>query len=74
MEVSSSAASPSFNNRHFTYLCVIQNDEVEDVWKSHISKVISELSAANAVNTSQIFPRLYKVSLLSFYFQLSIFL
>lgn len=42
-------------------LC-LQGDEVEDVWKSHVSKVMAEASVQHAIRTCQVFPRLYRVS------------
>lgn len=62
VEVGSNAASPSFLQDKDTFVFMtLQNDEVEDVWKAHISKVMSESSAVLTVKTSQIFPRLYRV-------------
>ncbi|XP_078324713.1 protein furry-like isoform X3 [Crassostrea virginica] len=61
VEVGSNAASPSFLQDKDTFVFMtLQNDEVEDVWKAHISKVMSESSAVLTVKTSQIFPRLYR--------------
>ena len=43
-----------------------QGDEVDEMWKQHVSKVISESSVTNTVYTSQIFPKLYRVTYFSF--------
>ena len=42
-------------------LC-LQGDEVEEVWRSHVSKVMAEASVQHAIRTCQVFPRLYRVS------------
>ncbi|KAK3100413.1 hypothetical protein FSP39_019611 [Pinctada imbricata] len=61
VEISSSTASPSLSQFHGAFLCLtLQNDEVEDVWKSHIDQIMLESSATLTVKTSQIFPRLYR--------------
>lgn len=66
VESGSNAASPSFIQDKETFVFMtLQNDEVEDVWKAHIAKVMSESSAVLTVKTSQIFPRLYRVEFFS---------
>ncbi|KAL8598756.1 hypothetical protein ACOMHN_033320 [Nucella lapillus] len=40
-------------------LC-LQGDEVEEVWKAHVSKVMAEASVQHAIRTCQLFPRLYR--------------
>ena len=62
IELSSSATSPGFSQIHSTFMYLtIQTDEVEETWKSHVTKVMSESSALLTLNTSHIFPKLYKV-------------
>ena len=61
VELSSSATSPGFSQIHSTFMYLtIQTDEVEETWKSHVTKVMSESSALLTLNTSHIFPKLYK--------------
>ncbi|XP_061189012.1 protein furry-like [Saccostrea echinata] len=61
VDIGSNSASPSFNQAKETFVFMtLQNDEVEDVWRAHIAKVMSESSAVLTVKTSQIFPRLYR--------------
>ncbi|XP_063413170.1 protein furry-like isoform X1 [Mytilus trossulus] len=61
VELSSSATSPGFSQIHSTFMYLtIQTDEVEETWKSHVAKVMSESSALLTLNTTHIFPKLYK--------------
>lgn len=64
VELSSSTASPNFSHLSAAFLNV-QSDEVEDLWRSHVSKVMADSTAINVISTCQIFPRLYKVWWLS---------
>ncbi|XP_070197468.1 protein furry-like isoform X3 [Littorina saxatilis] len=42
-------------------LCLcLQGDEVEEVWKAHVAKVMAEASVQHAIRTCQVFPRLYR--------------
>lgn len=60
-DLSASATSTTFPNYLISYMYLMtQGDEVDEMWKQHVSKVISESSVTNTVNTSQIFPRLYR--------------
>ncbi|XP_048776245.2 protein furry homolog-like isoform X3 [Ostrea edulis] len=61
VDIGSNSTSPSFSQTKDTFVFMtLQNDEVEDVWKTHITNVMSQSSAVLTVKTSQIFPRLYR--------------
>ncbi|XP_021378295.1 protein furry-like isoform X2 [Mizuhopecten yessoensis] len=61
VDLSSSTASPSFSGLQSVYLYLtMQSDEVEEAWKSHMGRIMSGSSATLMLNTTQIFPRLYK--------------
>lgn len=63
IELSSTATSPGFAQIQTTFMYLtIQTDEVEETWRTHVSKVMSESSALLTLNTTHIFPKLYKVS------------
>lgn len=55
-----SATFPSFLHS-YVYL-MTPGDEVDELWKQHVSKVVSESSVNNTVYTAQLFPKLYRVS------------
>ncbi|XP_041356858.1 protein furry-like isoform X3 [Gigantopelta aegis] len=59
VDLSSATASPSFSHLH--NLCLsLQSDEVEEIWKSHVTKVLTEVSLSHSLSTFQIFPRLFR--------------
>ena len=61
-DLGASSASVTFPQFPVSYLqLMLRGDEVDDLWKTHVSKVISDSSVTNTVSTSQIFPRLYRV-------------
>ncbi|WAQ97896.1 FRYL-like protein [Mya arenaria] len=66
------SSTPEDTHRQCTTPCassviVIQNPgleegrEVDEMWKRHVTKVISESSVNNTICTSQIFPKLYRI-------------
>ncbi|KAK6173602.1 hypothetical protein SNE40_017022 [Patella caerulea] len=59
VELSGNTASPSFSHLHALYFN-LQSDEVEEVWRGHVAKVLGEVSLTHAVSTCQIFPRLFR--------------
>ncbi|XP_053400043.1 protein furry-like isoform X2 [Mercenaria mercenaria] len=61
VDLGASASSVTFPNFLISYVYLMnQGEEVDEMWKQHVSKVISESSVTNTVYTSQIFPRLYR--------------
>ena len=54
-DLSPSHASPNFSN--MAVLC-IQGDEIEDIWRSHVNRVMTDSTATYAVNTFHLFARL----------------
>ena len=62
-DLGASATSTTFPSFHASFLyLMIQSDEVEEIWRQHVNKVISESSVTSTINTSRIFPRLYRVN------------
>lgn len=59
-ELGASSTSTTFPSLHSFMYLMIQSDEVEEIWRQHVNKVISESSVISTINTSRIFPRLYR--------------
>ncbi len=58
-DLSPSHASPSFPNMTVISL---QSDEIEDIWATHVKRVMTDASGAYAVNTFHLFARLFQVN------------
>ncbi|XP_048243647.1 protein furry-like isoform X3 [Haliotis rufescens] len=59
VELTASVSSPSFSQLQSLSLN-LQSDEVEEVWKNHVTKVMGEVSLAHTFSTFQVFPRLFR--------------
>ena len=57
-DLSPSNASPSFSNMAVISL---QSDEIEDIWTTHVKRVMTDASGSYAVNTFHLFARLFQV-------------
>ena len=57
-DLSPSNASPSFANMAVISL---QSDEIEDIWSTHVKRVMTDTSGSYAVNTFHLFARLFQV-------------
>ena len=57
--LNASASSSMLPN--FQAYLMKQGEEVDEMWHRHVQKVLTETSVSNAINTSQIFPKLYRV-------------
>ncbi|XP_052797247.1 protein furry-like isoform X3 [Mya arenaria] len=61
VNLSASATSSTFPNFLVSYMYLVPPcEEVDEMWKRHVTKVISESSVNNTICTSQIFPKLYR--------------
>ena len=58
-DLSPSHASPHFSS--MSAILSIQNDELDDVWRSHVRRVIMDEPATQNVNTFHLFARLFQV-------------
>ena len=62
--LSESAASTLFPSALSSYLSLVPAcEDVDEGWKRHVTRVMSEASVTNTIYTSHIFPKLYKVGL-----------
>ncbi|XP_059157209.1 protein furry homolog isoform X2 [Physella acuta] len=59
VDLNSSQASPAFSQLSGVLLN-LEADEVEEVWKSHVTKVLAESSLSHVGKTCQIFPKLFR--------------
>ncbi len=62
-DMSPGHTSPTFPNMA---IVSIQSDEIEDVWRSHVHRIMTDHSATYAVNTFHLFARLFQVGHFSF--------
>ncbi|KAL4229825.1 hypothetical protein ACF0H5_010217 [Mactra antiquata] len=61
VDLSASNTSATFPSILHSYVYLMTPaDEVDELWKQHVSKVVSESSVNNTVYTAQIFPKLYR--------------
>ncbi|XP_052278154.1 protein furry-like isoform X3 [Dreissena polymorpha] len=59
--LSASATSSTYPTLLASYMYLMSpTEDVDEMWKMHVSKVMSESSVTNTINTSQIFPKLYR--------------
>ncbi|XP_076468272.1 protein furry-like isoform X4 [Babylonia areolata] len=59
-ELNSSMTGAGLLGQAWALSLCLQGDEVEEVWKAHVAKVMAEASVQHAIRTCQLFPRLYR--------------
>lgn len=60
-ELNSSLSGHGLAGHSWALTLCLQGDEVEEVWRAHVAKVMAEASVQHAIHTCQVFPRLYRV-------------
>lgn len=58
-DLSPNAVLPTFSNMAYTS---ILSDEIEEVWYSHVHRVMTDTGGTHAIDTFHIFTRLFNVS------------
>ncbi|XP_025086109.1 protein furry homolog isoform X4 [Pomacea canaliculata] len=59
-ELNSSLSGHGLAGHSWALTLCLQGDEVEEVWRAHVAKVMAEASVQHAIHTCQVFPRLYR--------------
>ncbi|KAK2185614.1 hypothetical protein NP493_229g01006 [Ridgeia piscesae] len=58
IDLSPTSSSPS--SAGLTYIVMSSNDDIEDVWRGHVNRVMTDNSGTHAVNTFHLFARLFQ--------------
>ncbi|GFR96359.1 furry [Elysia marginata] len=59
VDLNSSQASPAFSQLSMVLLN-LQDDELEEAWRAHVTRVMAECSLSHVGRTCRIFPRLFR--------------
>ncbi|KAK3798079.1 hypothetical protein RRG08_034635 [Elysia crispata] len=59
VDLNSSQASPAFSQLSMVLLN-LQDDELEEAWRAHVTRVMAECSLSHVSRTCRIFPRLFR--------------